>query len=88
MSLATLTQELMSNGSPIVVLIDATDEQAPAPPFSLPLNTEGWQDHTVNFVTKATTRAVILVLRRQNCAFSPCLMFGQVWLDDFSLQQL
>lgn len=85
---AAMTKGLTGDGPPLAMLIDAHDERILAPPFALPLNSNRWQDYIIDFVTGTTTNTVMLVIRRQDCTASPCLLFGQMWLDDFSLQKL
>jgi O-antigen ligase len=84
---AARTQGLMTTGPPTVELADAGDGQALTPPTLFTRGNVGWQDYAVEFVTGQATSAVSLTVRRQECPLQPCLIFGRVWLDDFSAQK-
>jgi O-antigen ligase/tetratricopeptide (TPR) repeat protein len=84
---AARTQGLMTTGPPTVELADAGDGHTLTPPTLLTRGSVGWQDYAVEFVTGQATSAVSLTVRRQECPLQPCLIFGRVWLDDFSLRK-
>ena len=88
LGLAARTQELMTTGLPTVELTDANGGRALTPPILLTRGDVGWQDYTAEFVTGPATSAALLTIQRQECSLPPCLIFGRVWLDDFSLQKL
>jgi O-antigen ligase/Flp pilus assembly protein TadD len=85
---AARTQELKTAGPPTVELIDAGGGQQLMTPTLLPRGNSGWQDYTAEFVTGQATSAVLLTVQRQECTLQPCLIFGRVWLDGFSLRKL
>lgn len=87
-SFAARTQELVTGGLPIVTAQDAATRQDLA--HSDPIRATGsdWQVMSFEFTPNATTNAVELSLRRENCPTSPCPIFGYVWLDSFSVAQL
>ena len=84
------TKEIKTGGPPLISVTDASGKDAKALAKSpvFPSETSPWQEYTVDFSTEGETRAVLISLLRQNCTGSPCPAFGQVWLDDFSLQKL
>jgi O-antigen ligase/Flp pilus assembly protein TadD len=88
LSFAARTQELMTAGTPVVALIDASSGQALGQSKPLNHGSSGWQDEQVEFVTHKTTSVLMITVQRQKCTMRPCLIFGRVWLDSFSLQQL
>jgi hypothetical protein len=83
---AVRTKDLVTGGPPRIVLTDATDNQILAKSGAFPSSTDGWQQWSVEFT--AQSELVVISLVRDNCATSPCPIFGVVWLDDFSLQKL
>jgi len=88
LTFAARTQELTTIGLPIVTVVDAGDENKTVSMYSktLPKGTSGWQDYTGEFTTAATTRAVVISIRRENCPTPVCPAFGHGWFDDFSLE--
>ena len=87
LSFAARTQDLLSVALPIVSVVDAGDDKQSilAQSKPLPRGTSAWQDYTTEFLTPAATRAVLLGIRRENCAVAPCAAVGHAWFDKFSL---
>ena len=83
---AVKTRDLVTGGPPRIVLTDATDNQMLGKSGAFPSSTDGWQEWSVEFT--AQSELVVISLIRDNCASSPCPIFGVVWLDDFSLRKL
>ena len=89
LSFAARTEELLSGGLPVVVVIDASDDKNHILTKSktLPQGTNQWENHISEFMTTATTSAVFISIRRENCETAPCPAFGHAWFDDFALQR-
>jgi hypothetical protein len=88
-SFAARTREMLTIGLPIVTVTDAgSGESVLGQSKTFPQGTSGWQDFTVEFATTETTKAVLIAVRRQNCATAPCAAIGHAWFDDLSLQRL
>jgi hypothetical protein len=88
LQLAARSEDLVSGGAPIVVVLDANDEKVLGV-SDLLINTEkDWREYTVDFEAPESNSAVQIVLRRNSCESSPCPIFGRLWLDSFSLQKL
>lgn len=85
---AARTRGLRTSGPPTVELLDAGSERQLTTPTLLSPGQSDWHDYTVEFVTGQATRAVLLTVRRQECPLPPCLIYGRIWLDDFSLRKL
>ena len=90
LSFAFRTKHLTSGGPPLLVVQDASSQDAREMARSTPLpkDTVGWQEQALEFTTGTQTRAVLIKVIRQNCTSAPCPVFGQLWLDDFSLKKL
>lgn len=88
LAFAARTRELRTNGPPTIEVLDADSGRQLTMPTSLPLGDNGWHDYTAEFSTGQATRAVLLTVRRQGCQSQPCLIYGRIWLDDFSLRKL
>lgn len=86
---AARTEKVVSAGLPQIVVTDASssDGRALATALRLPQGTTRWQDYAIEFTTAGETSAVQVSVSRQNCSSDPCPIFGQVWLDDFSIQR-
>jgi tetratricopeptide (TPR) repeat protein len=86
------TREVVTGGPLIVRIVEAEGArggEALGNTQPLPTGTtEGWRDFSVEFSTRGNTKAVRLVLERQNCTSSPCPAFGHVWFDRFALKEL
>ena len=89
LSFMARAQEVVTGGLPLVAVIDANrDGQTLAQTEPLSSDTSGWQKHTIDFATSDETRAVRLIVQRENCTSEPCPIFGRVWFDAFSLRKL
>ena len=86
LNFAARTQELMTTGAPVVALIDASSGQTLGQSKPLSHGSSGWQDEWVEFITHKTTSVLMITVQRQKCTMRPCLIFGRVWLDNFSLK--
>lgn len=88
LSFAARVQEMKNVGPPVLTMSDAGSGQELARPLPLPGETAEWQDFIVEFKTGPTITAVLIAIRRQQCAVPPCRPAGRMWLDEFSLQKL
>lgn len=66
--------------------IDADGGKTLAPPTLLPYGSQEWRAYSFECIADHTTRAASIVVRRQECTATPCLIYGRIWLDDFSLK--
>lgn len=87
LSFAARVEELVTGGLPAVAAVDASDEaHMLSTLYLLPQGTSGWKEFSLEFTAAETTRAVNILVRRQDCAMTPCPIFGQIWFDDFVLR--
>ena len=87
-SFQAMTKSFVSAGSPVVRVIDASDEKlASLGEAVVRLDASGWQPYAVSFSAGPNTRAVRVIVSRTNCPDSSCAAFGTVWLDSFFLGQ-
>ena len=86
---AARTQEIVSGGLPLVVVSDTggsrrrLGESRP-----LPQGSTDWQVVSFDFQTEPKTEAITLSIQRKNCTMGPCPIFGSLWLDSFSIEEL
>jgi len=83
------TKDLVTGGLPVVAMVDAMDGARLGRSSSFEAEaTNEWTNITFEFKAPPASSAVYLRLERQACSFSPCPIFGHVWLDSFDLQEL
>jgi tetratricopeptide (TPR) repeat protein len=83
------TQEIVTGGLPLAVVSDsAGSRQRLAESQALAQGSTDWQVVSFNFQTKPETDAINLSIQRKNCTTSPCPIFGSLWLDSFSIEEL
>lgn len=85
---AASTKDIVTGGLPFISIKDAGAGQLLGRSSSFPQATHPWQVLSFDFTTSPTTDALILSLQRNNCTSAPCPIFGFVWLDSFSIQEL
>lgn len=88
-SFAVRTHELVTGGLPIIAVHDAPNKGrlvGQSTPF--PSGNSDWQVLSFEFTTEPKSTAVAIVVQRASCESAPCPIFGTVWLDEFSLEQV
>jgi hypothetical protein len=55
---------------------------------SLPQNSIAWQKQVIEFTSPSLCDAIVLKLARNECTSSPCPVFGVLWLDSFSIEEM
>ncbi len=86
---AARAEELVSGDLPVVTVSDASGAKkrlGESPMLRLPSN--DWQTFSFEFRTEAATRTVDMNLVRDKCPGGNCPIFGSLWLDSFSIEQL
>lgn len=82
------TESLVSGGLPLIRIVDPVTNEVLGQTNSFSETAVNWQEYFVEFTTKETTGAILVVLQRQRCANDACPIFGGLWLDNFSLRKL
>jgi hypothetical protein len=88
LSFAVKTNALVSGGLPVIAISDVDGKQVIAKSENFPETTNGWQQMSIEFTSLPDSDAVILSLQRNACPSNPCPIFGSVWLDSFSIQEI
>lgn len=89
LNFAARTEEIVSGGLPLAVVSDYVGSRkrlAESPPLSQ--KSTDWQVVSFDFYTEPRTEAITLSIQRKNCTTSPCPIFGSIWLDSFSIEEL
>lgn len=78
-------KDMVSGGMPFVMVLDPNGNNILGK--SNALTGDKWAELTIDFKTLEKTEVVEIRLRREICYTLPCPLFGQVWLDNFSLKK-
>lgn len=87
-SFGVRTKQLVTGAPPLIAINDAGDNTRLGQSEVFPSPTSDWQKMSFEFATTATTEAVVLELMRIEANCTPCPIFGQFWLDDFSIEDV
>jgi O-antigen ligase len=80
--------KIVTGGVPILrVILKQPDLENIAKEANLSLEESGWVQSSIEFESGDRTEAVEIRLTRRVCPQTLCPIFGQLWLDDFSLQK-
>ncbi len=79
--------EMISAGLPRVVVHDAVSGESLARSAAIQTTGDKWAESVIDFVANDTP-AVVISLERPPCNASPCPLFGELLLDDFSLTEV
>jgi tetratricopeptide (TPR) repeat protein len=85
---AVKTKDLVTGGPPRIVLTDAANDQVLAKSETFPQTTDSWRQLKVEFTIPSGPEAIVVSLKRENCASAPCPIFGTLWLDEFWFEKL
>ena len=89
LNFAARTQEIVTGGLPRAVVSDsAGPRKRLAESTVVPQKSADWQIVSFDFQTEPKTDAITLSIQRKNCTTSPCPIFGSLWLDSFSIEEL
>ena len=81
------TDRLVSAATPIVAVVNASDDSSLASSEPAPNGNNDWQRVSLSFKTGTKSEAVRLKISPTSCADSSvCPIFGVVWYDDFDLK--
>lgn len=81
------TQDLKSGGTPLIEVANAMDGKVLGTSAPFPMGRNDWQLVTFDFSTPDKTEGIHVRTNRAFCG-DVCPIFGIMWYDDFSLQNL
>ena len=81
------TKEMVTGGLPVITVTDAGVEKKQLGESS-GIEFDSWRPVSFDFKTTNTTEAITLGLQRKRCSSDPCPIFGSLWLDNFSIEEL
>ncbi len=85
-SVHAMTRSFVSSAAPSVRVIDASeDKSVTLGQFAIQPEGTGWRTYSIYFTSGENTRAVQLVVNREDCPNNYCPAFGTLWIDSFSI---
>jgi hypothetical protein len=81
------TKEMVTGGLPVITVTDAGGDKKQLGQ-SNGIESDSWSPVSFEFKTTSTTEAIMLGLQRKGCSSNPCPIFGSLWLDNFSIEEL
>jgi len=84
---AVKAKGIVTGGLPLLSVTDATNE-ALLSKLSLPQESASWQKQSINLTTPSSCKAIVVKLVRNECQSSPCPIFGVLWFDSFSIEEI
>lgn len=89
LNFAARTEEIVSGGLPLATVSESAGsrKRLAESPALAPGSTD-WNIVSFDFQTEPKTDAVTFSIQRKNCTTSPCPIFGSIWLDSLSIQEL
>jgi tetratricopeptide (TPR) repeat protein len=87
LSFGVRTKDLVTGGPPVLMVIDAMNNQLLGKSKNFPTGTTPWVKLDVEFKALPFCYAAVIRLQRNNCDSSPCPIFGTLWLDEFHIEQ-
>lgn len=89
LTLAARSELLSGTATPLVVVREVEpSSRALATVAPVSHGNADWKNYATQFVTSENTEAVYIVVTREKCQKSPCELFGNVWLDSFTLRRV
>lgn len=86
-SLYAMTRLFVSAAVPAVRVIEASDDKLTTlAKVPVQLDVPGWRPYTIYFSSGPNTKAIQLVVNREDCLNNSCAAFGTLWLDGFSIE--
>ncbi|QQS41984.1 MAG: tetratricopeptide repeat protein [Acidobacteriota bacterium] len=80
-------KDLVTAGLPFIGVYNGIDNQQLARTQRVEASAEGWVELEARF-NSGDNRAISVALARESCDQSPCPVFGELILDDFSLEEI
>jgi tetratricopeptide (TPR) repeat protein len=88
LNFAARTLKIVTGGLPLAIISDLSSRKRLAESPVLAEKPNDWQIVSFDFQTAPETDAINLSIQRKNCTTSPCPIFGSMWLDSFSIEEI
>ena len=87
-SFGVKTKDVVTGGPPAIAVRDLASNQVLGQSEAFPTPSSGWQTMRFEFSTTPVTQAILLEFTRVANGCSPCPIFGELWLDDFVIEDV
>lgn len=87
-SFAVKTKEVVTGGPPAIAVKDVASYKQLAHSEAFPTPSSDWQRMGLEFTTTPETQAILLAFTRVAGPCNPCPIFGELWLDDFVIEDV
>ncbi|HEU4769321.1 MAG TPA: hypothetical protein VFS77_18280 [Pyrinomonadaceae bacterium] len=87
-SFGVKTKEIVTGGPPAIGVRDAATSERLGQSEAFPTPSSDWQTMRFEFSTKPGTQAIVLEFIRVGNGCSPCPIFGDMWVDDFLIEDV
>ena len=81
-------KDIVSGGPPVLRVRDAATDLELAVSPKLPQNSSQWLRQSIEFTSPSLCEAIVLNLVRNECESQLCPIFGVLWLDSFSIEEI
>jgi tetratricopeptide (TPR) repeat protein len=82
------TKDIVTGGPPAIAVKDAGTNELLGQSQPLPSPSSNWQTMSFEFSTRPGTQAIVLEFTRVADGCAPCPIFGELWLDDFVIEDV
>lgn len=87
-SFGVKTKDVVTGGPPAIAIKDAVTNERFGQSEALPTPSSDWQTMRFEFSTSPATQAILLEFTRVADACTPCPIFGELWIDDFVIEDV
>ena len=87
-SFAVKTKDLVTGGPPAIAVKNRGADEGLGQSQAFPTPSSDWQRIQFEFSTRPGTQAIVLEFTRVANGCSPCPIFGELWLDDFVIEDV
>ncbi len=87
-SFGVKTKDIVTGAPPAVAVRDAATSERLAQSQPFPTPSSNWQTMQFEFTTRPGAQAIILEFMRAANDCNPCPIFGELWLDDFVIEDV
>ncbi len=88
LSFGVKTRDVVTGGPPAIAIRDAGNDERLGESPAFPTPSSDWQRMSFEFSTRPGTQAIVLEFTRVANDCSPCPIFGELWLDDFVIEDV
>ena len=85
---AARTKDIVTGGLPFLSVTDGRTDVVLTKSPNFSQDSTSWQKQSIEFTTPSSCESIALRLERSPCQSMPCPIFGVLWLDSFSIEEI